>query len=169
MNSHLIVRWLPCFLLTAVLTLGACKSTKKAESGVSNSEINQSNEEISFVYTAIIELSDGGNQIDLYKGIKKEGIIKAFESESIQDDHEYLAVFLNSKTKKQVTLSFDDPLNKHVEFVDEDGNLGKKEVTLEKDAVALRINYFEGLDYLKISRREENEWKILSSIALNSN
>jgi hypothetical protein len=105
--------------------------------------------------------------VSIYDTIIKEGFLKNGNTNDVNETHGYLFLIEYSDNTPRLKRSFPDPLNKVVEFVDANGNLGKKDVSLESEVVNLRLNYNKSISILKIYKRDDSDWSLISSFPLN--
>ena len=152
-------------ILSLIFILSSCNTSKKTGEGNQNPELS---DDKNYVMTVLLEfLNKVENQVVVYDIITKEGLLKDANMNDVNLMDKYLSVFDYNDNTPRIKRTFPDPLNKVVEFVDANGNLGKKKVTLDSDVVPLRINYNKEISNLKIYEREGREWKLISSFLLN--
>ena len=120
-----------------------------------------------YVMTVILEFHNREeNPVRIFDIITKEGYLKDGNTMDVNPSNKYLTVFESRDQTPMVQRSFPDPLNKIVEYVDGNGNLAKKEISLDSDVVPLRLNYKKAISLLKIYERDDSDWKLIASFPL---
>ena len=153
------------FSCCLIFFLASCHSSKKTKIENQNIEISDGK---NYVMTVILEFHNTKESpVKIYDIITSEGFLKDGNVNNVNPAERYLSVFDFKDDTPRIKITFPDPLNKFVEFVDKDGNLGKKEINLETEVVSLRVNYSREISVLKIYEREESTWKLIASFPLN--
>lgn len=135
--------------LTAILFLAAfvlmlvvsCKVTSKVTDTAPTNEVEFSSPKIAFITCVIVnDTIKHEYRIRLVSKIIADGNVKEREVKPFlpkTNDLEYAV--LNASSKALTRTYFANPLNRTVEFVDNIGQLAKKEISLDSTQFSLRI------------------------------
>ena len=157
----------PSILLFAFsfLLLVGCNSTKKV---TEESVPVTYSENVNYVMTILLEFFNRAEEpVKMYDTITKEGYLKNGNENDVNQTHRYMTVVEFSDNTPKIKRTFPDPLNKVVEFVDANGNLGKKEVSLDSEVVPIRMNYNTAVKDLKVYVQEDSNWSLIATFPLN--
>ena len=102
---------------------------------------------IAFV-TYKISKGQEGNTIELIDVIKAEGKLKSKEKNQNKIAGNYELIQLDKNGNQLVTTTVENPLNQTVEYIQDNGELTKKDLTFQSKEIAIRVQIQARTSYL---------------------
>ena len=156
-------------ILLSICLLHACKTKEKLDNNDSlHTQLDFPAEE-DHIMTLILEFSldtmSSHDQIELSNKIVSPGLLKK-ESHGLSTDHLYQLIFYNNANHPVKRISLPDPLRKRVEHSNEEGQISMSDITLDRDAVAIRMKYSREISKLMIYRLDASQLILINSFEL---
>ncbi len=102
-------------------------------------------------------------KMDLINKIMAEGSIKETTANSRTDEKDDLKYSLLNKNKQIISEAYmQNPLDKRIEYIDENGLLGKKTIRLDSASFSLRIQLIADCKY--VSFEKDNKQLLLVNL-----
>ena len=102
---------------------------------------------IAFI-TYKISKGQEGNTIELIDVIKAEGKLKSKEKNQNKIAGNYELIQLDKNGNQLVTTTVENPLNQTVEYIQDNGELAKKDLTFQSKEIAIRVQIQARTSYL---------------------
>jgi hypothetical protein len=103
-------------------------------------EENRSTPQIIFMNFELSKQEDGGIKADLINTIITKGKIKETQHNEYKGEvGDLLCKSLDRNSKVIQSLHYDNPMLKTIEYVNDEGQLGKKQISLDKAQFTLRM------------------------------
>lgn len=167
-HTHFYIRF---YIICCILSLTSCFSNKKIpgslEAKPAEIFVNTS---ATYVVTYLLKVQKIGEgfEFQLTNVIKKEGFLKT--PKGFQAAHtetgSFEISFWNAQGQKLHSTTFPNPLTKHFEVPNEDGNIEKKTVELTEETLAVRINEIPNITKISIDYITEASKIFIQSIEL---
>ncbi len=145
-----IVTGMTIFVL--VLNFTSCKVLKQNESTATT---NNSNKPLIVFFNCSIQHDSISQEykIDLVNKIITEGIIKNTTVNSKSYEKGDFKYCLLNKNNQIISFSYmQNPLNKTIEYVDENGHMGKKSIRLDSTQFSLRVQLTADSKYVRFEK-----------------
>ncbi|MGY0391794.1 hypothetical protein ACW5R3_04410 [Bizionia sp. KMM 8389] len=139
MMKHLLILCLCLFSFTSSVNAQGNMQTEKPTDSM-----------VFFNYN-IKKIPNSSPEINFLNYLTTKGRIKGFHQEKILDKPDNLVCELLDKDLNVIeTLYIKNPLNNVIEYVNDDGNLEKKQIILEHTDFSFRMPYSEVIKYSRI-------------------
>lgn len=131
-------------VLAVFMACGAAEVSTTLEEDLATNETPK----IAFVSYKLTKDANGKVSMSFIDLIMAEGRLKLQEDKKVYVAGDYEVVQLDSRGKQLAFQKIANPLNQTIEFVDDDGALGKKEVAFPSKEVTIRLQLHSKTEYI---------------------
>ena len=155
----------------ASVFLAGCFGSKAKES-IKNTDIPMIEDNTTYVSTYLIKVKktdDNEKEVfELHKVIKAEGYLKNQMSSSIPKDGKLLFEFLDAEKNVFYRTILDNPLSKHFEVPNQNGEIESKSVKINEETIGIRMNFVAEISKIRISKIINQEMEYLTTLEVQS-
>ncbi len=137
-------------LILAVISLLMACGSAKIEPTMEQDFAVSENPKIAFVTYKFNKDEKGNATISLINVLMAEGKLKHQADEKVYVSGDYELIQLDSQEKQLAFKKIGNPLNETIEYVNEDGEFGKKEVEFLSKEVSIRLQLHPQTKYILV-------------------
>ncbi len=141
----------------ALSAFSACKSIDNSDSNHTGVNLEQSGPKILFLTYAIKRDDTRRITLDLVNMVVSDGLLKtALSDKNHGNPGDLLCVQLDGQKSKIEQLSINNPLDKHVEYANQQGKLERKFIELNQTDFNVRLQLLPTTKFIRIEQIQKN-------------